>query len=91
MEIKSKYIKPKFKKEYNPKVGLLALTTDLTIEKDFNSVQGVSTDNRELEFEIEKMEIADVAESFVKNGLRIYGIEQKRKLEDYFIKMIAEV
>ncbi|MEJ6588878.1 MAG: ATP-binding cassette domain-containing protein [Crocinitomicaceae bacterium] len=61
------------------------------IEKDFHSVQGVSTDNRELEFEIEKMEIADVAESFVKNGLRIYGIEQKRKLEDYFIKMIAEV
>ena len=38
MEIKSKYIKPKFKKEYNPKVGLLALTTDLTIEKDFNSI-----------------------------------------------------
>ena len=38
MAIKSKYIKPKFKKEYNPKVGLLALSTDLTIEKDFNSV-----------------------------------------------------
>ena len=38
MKIKSQYIKPKFKKEYNPKVGLLALTTDLTIEKDFNSI-----------------------------------------------------
>jgi len=38
MSIKSKYIKPKFKKEYNPKVGLLALSTDLTIEKDFNSI-----------------------------------------------------
>ena len=38
MAIKSKHIKPKFKKEYNPKVGLLALTTDLTIEKDFNSI-----------------------------------------------------
>ena len=36
MKIKSKYIKPKFKKKYNPKVGLLALSTDLTIEKDFN-------------------------------------------------------
>ncbi len=33
MTIKSKYIKPKFKKKYNPKVGLLTLTTDLTIEK----------------------------------------------------------
>ena len=38
MTIKSKYIKPKFKKEHNPKVGLLALTTDLTIERDFNSI-----------------------------------------------------
>ena len=38
MTIKSNYIKPKFKKETNPKVGLLALSTDLTIERDFNSV-----------------------------------------------------
>ena len=38
MKIKSNYIKPKFKKDYNPKVGLLALSTDLTIEKDFNSI-----------------------------------------------------
>ena len=38
MNIKSKYIEPKFKKESNPKVGLLALSTDLTIEKDFNSI-----------------------------------------------------
>ena len=38
MTIKSNYIKPKFKKETNPKIGLLALSTDLTIEKDFNSV-----------------------------------------------------
>ncbi len=38
MHIKSNHIKPKFKKKYNPKVGLLALSTDLTIEKDFNSI-----------------------------------------------------
>ncbi len=38
MIIKSQYAKPEFKKKYNPKVGLLALTTDLTIEKDFNSI-----------------------------------------------------
>ena len=36
MTIKSNYIKPEFKKESNPKVGLLALSTDLTIERDFN-------------------------------------------------------
>ncbi len=38
MNIKSNYIKPKFKKESNPKIGLLALSTDLTIERDFNSI-----------------------------------------------------
>ena len=38
MALKSKYIKPKFKKGSNPKIGLLALSTDLTIEKDFNSI-----------------------------------------------------
>ena len=38
MPVKSKYITPRFKKKYNPKIGLLALSTDLTIEKDFNSI-----------------------------------------------------
>jgi len=38
MNIKSKYIEPKFKKEFNPKIGLLALSTDLTIERDFQSI-----------------------------------------------------
>ena len=38
MNIKSKYIEPKFKKESNPKIGLLALSTDLTIERDFQSI-----------------------------------------------------
>ena len=38
MIIKSKYIAPQFKKESNPKVGLLALSTDLTIERDFHSI-----------------------------------------------------
>ena len=38
MTIKSNYIKPKFKKKINPKIGLLALSTDLTIESDFQSI-----------------------------------------------------
>ena len=38
MTIKSNYIKPKFKNKINPKVGLLALSTDLTIESDFQSI-----------------------------------------------------
>jgi len=38
MNIKSKYIEPKFKKEFHPRIGLLALSTDLTIESDFQSI-----------------------------------------------------
>jgi len=38
MNIKSKYIEPKFKKESYPRIGLLALSTDLTIERDFQSI-----------------------------------------------------
>ena len=38
MNIKSKYIEPKFRKESNPRIGLLALSTDLTIESDFQSI-----------------------------------------------------
>jgi len=38
MSTETKYISPKFKKKNNPKIGLLALSTDLTIEKDFYSV-----------------------------------------------------
>ena len=36
--MKFKYVKPRFKKKNNPKVGLIALSTDLTIEKDFYSI-----------------------------------------------------
>ncbi len=38
MSIQSKYIVPKLKKKTTPKVGLLALSTDLTIESDFQSI-----------------------------------------------------
>ena len=33
-----KYYKAKLKKEHDPKVGLIALSTDKTIEKDFNHI-----------------------------------------------------
>ena len=38
MSINFKHIVPKFKKHFNPKVGLIALSTDYTIESDFNGV-----------------------------------------------------
>jgi len=38
MSISSKYITPQFKKEFNPKIGLITLSTDLTMESDFYSI-----------------------------------------------------
>jgi len=38
MSITIKHHDAKFKKELNPKVGLLALSTDQTIEGDFNNI-----------------------------------------------------
>jgi ABC-type multidrug transport system ATPase subunit len=64
--------------------GLKLLSLDFGIDAKPDATE------QELELEIEKMRIPDVAECFVKNGIRIYSIEQKRKLEDYFIKMIKE-
>jgi len=38
MSINSKYVTPQFKKEFNPKIGLITLSTDLTMESDFYSL-----------------------------------------------------
>ena len=36
--MKSTSVKPKFRGNTNPRIGLVALSTDLSIEKDFNSI-----------------------------------------------------
>ena len=36
--MKPNYIRPVFKKEFNPKIGLITLSTDLTMESDFYSI-----------------------------------------------------
>ena len=38
MAINSKYIVPEFKKDFNPKIGLITLSSDYTMESDFISV-----------------------------------------------------
>ena len=38
MDIAIKHYEAKFKKDLNPKVGLIALSTDQTIEKDFKNI-----------------------------------------------------
>ena len=36
--MKSTFVKPKFRDNTNPRIGLVALSTDFSIEKDFNSI-----------------------------------------------------
>ena len=36
--MKSNFVKPKFRNNTNPRIGLVALSTDFSIEKDFNSI-----------------------------------------------------
>jgi len=38
MSVNSKHITPQFKKTFNPKIGLITLSTDLMIESDFYSI-----------------------------------------------------
>ena len=38
MSINSKYITPQFKKKFYPKIGLITLSTDYTMESDFHSI-----------------------------------------------------
>jgi len=38
MSINSKHIAPQFRKAFNPKIGLITLSTDLTMESDFYSI-----------------------------------------------------
>ena len=38
MSENSKYVTPQFKKIFNPKIGLITLSTDLTMENDFYSI-----------------------------------------------------
>ena len=38
MSENSKYVTPQFKKAFNPKIGLITLSTDLTMESDFYSI-----------------------------------------------------
>ena len=38
MPLTTQYVEPKFKKDFDPKIGLISLSTDMTIESDFYSV-----------------------------------------------------
>ena len=58
------------------------------ISKEFKAVKDLHINQSFVEFEVEKNRIAEINKAMVNNGVNISAIEQKRKLEDYFIKMI---
>ena len=48
----------------------------------------ISENNQHLKLMLTKLQIAELTKALIENGIAVFSIESKRKLEDYFIKMI---
>jgi ABC-2 type transport system ATP-binding protein len=65
---------------------------DMAIEviaKKLTQIQIIHTDGNILHVVMERTQIPHLVDSICKEGIGIYSIESKRKLEDYFIKMVT--
>ncbi len=60
------------------------------LEKHFPQANILQTENNYLQMAINKSEISAFNKLLVENGIAVFSIESKRKLEDYFIKIITE-
>jgi ABC-type multidrug transport system ATPase subunit len=58
------------------------------LTKEFSDIADLKVTDSEIEFEINRENIPEINSLMVGQNINISGIEQKRKLEDYFIKMI---
>jgi ABC-2 type transport system ATP-binding protein len=58
------------------------------MSKEFSNISEFNVTASEIEFEINREEISEINAFMVNQKIKISGIEHKRKLEDYFIKMI---
>lgn len=52
--------------------------------------QSIRIEDQVLHLNIKKSEISDVNQVLTREGISVFGIQSKRKLEDYFINMISE-
>lgn len=52
--------------------------------------QGIRLTAHSIHMSIKKAEIAEVNQLLTREGIAVFGIQSKRKLEDYFINMISE-
>ena len=48
----------------------------------------LTENNQHLKLMLTKLQIAELTKALIENGIAVFSIESKRKLEDYFIKMI---
>ena len=60
----------------------------LSIEKHFAEIPLLDIENNRLQIAISKTRVAELNKMLVENGVAVFAIESKRKLEDYFIKMV---
>lgn len=63
-------------------------TAENIIRNSFRNIQIVSGDVNHLQLSINKTQVPALNKALVENGVEVYSIESKRKLEDYFIKII---
>ncbi len=58
------------------------------IANHLSNIELISSTENQLELAMDKSGVAELNKSLVAQGFNIYAIESKRKLEDYFIKML---
>ena len=58
------------------------------ITQCFNGVQLLSVNSNQLQLAINKSEVPELTKKLVDANIQIFAIESKRKLEDYFIKIV---
>ena len=58
------------------------------LTKEFSNIADLKVTDSEIEFEVNQERIPEINAFMVSHKINISGIEHKRKLEDYFIKMI---
>ena len=58
------------------------------ISANFNNAQFVGETATELEVAIEKSQVPNLNKALIENGVQVFALEPKRKLEDFFMKIV---
>lgn len=73
----------------NMEVDQVQTATNI-LQKHFPQANILQTENNYLQMAISKSEISAFNKLLIEHGIAVFSIESKRKLEDYFIKIITE-